>query len=294
MAPQIDAKSNPTAPRRYARDIVDAVLHNMRENLEPLKYSTLAPSRYLVYLHAAEFRRLEGILRRIRLETIRALSAELDAINRRSAPSGMLRKVNAFLGRSVNTVEGAGPEWQIEFLPDPDGELAEGDILVDSELVLPPQPELGAGERTRRITTGRVGHVTTKQVDTVRTASSSTPIVVARIAYVDDEGTHTFDMVKDSIVLGRGGVAYRVDLRIKTAVDVSREHARIRRDPATGRFFLIDLSTLGTTVNGRRAPKGYDEEDGSKRENGVEMPLPDIARIGLAEMIYLDFTATRT
>jgi hypothetical protein len=292
MAPQIDAQSNPTAPRRYARDIVDAVLHNMRQNLEPLKYSTLAPSRYLVYLHPAEFRRLEGILRRIRLETIRALSAELEAINR-SGRSGMFRKVNALLGRSVNTVEGAGPEWQIEFLPDPDGELAEGDILVDSELVLPPQPELGAGERTRRITTGRVGQVTTKQVDTVRTATPSTPAVYARIAYVDDEGTHTFDVVKDSVVLGRGGIAYRVDLRIKSAVDVSREHARLRRDPATGRFFLIDLSTLGTTVNGRRAPKGYDEDAGSKRENGVEVPLPDVARIGLAEMIYLDFTAAR-
>src|SRR6476646_1832247 len=175
MAPQIDAKSNPTAPRRYARDIVDAVLHNMRENLEPLKYSTLAPSRYLVYLHPAEFRRLEGILRRIRLETGRALSAELEAINRRSAPSGMLRKVNALFGRSVNTVEGAGAEWQIEFLPDPDSELAEGDILVDSELVLPPQPELGAGERTRRITTGRVGQRSMSQEDTVKSAGAAAP-----------------------------------------------------------------------------------------------------------------------
>ena len=32
----------------------------MRKNLEPLKYSTLAPSRYTVYLHANEFARLEG------------------------------------------------------------------------------------------------------------------------------------------------------------------------------------------------------------------------------------------
>jgi len=80
-----------------------------------------------------------------------------------------------------------------------------------------------------------------------------------------------------------------VDLRVRSAVDVSREHARIRRDAATGRFFLIDLSTLGTTVNGERVPRGYDEDGGSKRENGVEAPLADGARIGLADMVYLDF-----
>ena len=50
------------APRRPARDIIDAVVDNMRKNLEPLKYSTLAPSRYTVYLHATEFARLEGII----------------------------------------------------------------------------------------------------------------------------------------------------------------------------------------------------------------------------------------
>jgi len=40
------------APRRPARDIIEAILENMRTNLEPLKYSILAPSRYLVYMHA--------------------------------------------------------------------------------------------------------------------------------------------------------------------------------------------------------------------------------------------------
>ena len=37
----------PVRPRRPARDLIEAVLENMRRNLEPLRYSTLAPSRYL-------------------------------------------------------------------------------------------------------------------------------------------------------------------------------------------------------------------------------------------------------
>ena len=78
-------------------------------------------------------------------------------------------------------------------------------------------------------------------------------------------------------------------MRIESSVDVSREHARIRRDPRSGSFFIIDLSTLGTTVNGERVPKGYDEADGTKRENGVETPLPNRARIGLADTVFLQF-----
>jgi len=91
------------------------------------------------------------------------------------------------------------------------------------------------------------------------------------------------------VTIGRGGASFLVDVKVASSADVSREHARIRRDPETGRFFLIDLSTLGTTLNGRHVPRGYDEVDGTKRENGVETPLPDQARIGLAETVYLDF-----
>ena len=42
----------------------------MRRNLETLKYSTMAPSRYVVHLHPAEFARLEGIIRSCRSKTI--------------------------------------------------------------------------------------------------------------------------------------------------------------------------------------------------------------------------------
>ena len=111
----------------------------------------------------------------------------------------------------------------------------------------------------------------------------------ARFLYEDTSGQHSRDVVKDSVTIGRGGVAYPVDIRIVSSVDVSREHARVRRDPQTGRFYLIDLSSLGTTLNGRHVPPGFEEREGAKRENGVETPLPDTARIGLADIVFLDF-----
>jgi FHA domain-containing protein len=74
---------------------------------------------------------------------------------------------------------------------------------------------------------------------------------------------------------------------------VSREHVRIRRDVAADRFFLIDLSTLGTTVNGCRVARGFDEVDGTRRENGSETLLPDVAQVGLAGTVFLDFRKRR-
>jgi hypothetical protein len=277
------------ASRRPARELIDAVVENMRENLEQLKYSTLAPSRYLVYLHANEYARLEGIVPILQEQTVRALSEELERLNRRLV---LHRYADRLLRRQPSLVQNAGMDWHVEFLLDPDGDVRPGDILVASELLLPASPEIGVGERTRRITTVHVGQrVTTREQVVSRLPEASRGCVLARIAYDDDTGHHSHDVVKDSVTVGRGGIAYPVDVRIVASVDVSREHTRIRRDPRTGGFFLIDLSSLGTTVDGRPVPRGYDEVEGTKRENGTEAPLPDRARIGLADAVYLDFQA---
>ena len=78
-------------PRRHARDIIDAVVANMRQNLERLKYSTLAPSRYTVYLHPTEFARLETIIPVLQEQTIRALDEELRRLNAAGSSARWMR-----------------------------------------------------------------------------------------------------------------------------------------------------------------------------------------------------------
>jgi pSer/pThr/pTyr-binding forkhead associated (FHA) protein len=275
-----------TPSRRPARDLIEAVLENMRTNLEPLKYSTLAPSRYVVYLHPDEYARVEGIIPVLQEQTARALGEALQSLNN---PPVYRRYLERIAG-TAPPVENAAREWQIEFHPDADGELALGDILIHSELMLPGgSDDLGAGQRTRRITTVHVGQRTTRREETVSRTMTAPSGVQARLRYEDNAGPHAVDITRESVVIGRGGIAYRADVRIDASVDVSREHARIRRDPATGAFFIIDLSTLGTTLNGQRLPRGYDDAEGTKRENGVETPLPGGARIGLADTVFLQF-----
>jgi predicted component of type VI protein secretion system len=81
-------------------------------------------------------------------------------------------------------------------------------------------------------------------------------------------------------VVGRGGRDYWTDLKLDTLPDVSREHCRLRRDATTGQFFLTDVSSLGTTI------------DGAKAAPQQETPLPARARIGLAGVVYLEFRST--
>ena len=285
-----DSSQQKTATRRPARDIIEAVVDNMRRNLELLKYSTLAPSRYTVYLHATEFARLEGIIPILREQTTRALTDELQKLNHRPR---LLKWADRWRRDSSLEVRNAAAEWQVDFLADPDGDMNDGDLLIDSELILPASPELGVGERTRRITTVHAGSRTSTREQTVNRAPTAAGALFARIEFDDDAGHHVFEVVKDSTTIGRGGIAYPVDIRITSSPDVSREHARLRRDPQTGRFYLIDLSSLGTTLNGRHVPKGFDEVDGTKRENGAETALPDVAKIGLADTITLNFEVRR-
>ena len=178
--------------------------------------------------------------------------------------------------------------WDIRFEPDADNEMAPGDIAVASELTLPPQADY-AGSRTRRVTTMRRGDQTSVS-EAVMPAPATGP-VLATLSFQDRRGPQRVAVTKPQVVVGRGGVGYWVDVRLDTSPDVSREHVRLRRDETTGQFFLKDLSTLGTTLDGTPVPSSIEVVEGRRRDTGVEVPLPARARIGLAGIIVIDFQA---
>ena len=95
---------------------------------------------------------------------------------------------------------------------------------------------------TKRIATRRMGGAeTTSSRATKPRRSAAEPAVAATVGsasrsieYEDNAGRKTFAMTKDQIVVGRGGRDYWTDLKLETLPDVSREHFRLRRDPASG------------------------------------------------------------
>ena len=103
--------------------------------------------------------------------------------------------------------------------------------------------------------------------------------VYAEIRYQDDSGPQLFLMTQDEISIGRGGDNAQVNLALYTNDEVSREHLRLRRDPAQGRFLILDNSMNGTWLNGKRLTRGS------------EAALPTRAQISVAEVITLQFEA---
>ena len=276
-----------------ARDVILEIVRNMKEGLEPLHYSVLPPAVYHVYLHPDDMERLRAIVPRIVEEARRALDAEVEALN---GPSIVERLKLA--RRAAPKVAAPDGGWQIRILENTDDEVAAGDILIYSELALPVKAELGAGSMTRRIATRKLGatQVTTTppaEARGVEGTALEAPApgdgAFAVIEYADNSGRKTFRMTKNEIVVGRGGRDYWTDIKLDTLPDVSREHFRLRRDAASGSFFLKDLSRLGTTIDGQAAPSSIDFSDGGKRDRNVEAPVPPHARIGLAGVVFLDF-----
>jgi hypothetical protein len=270
-----------TGRRMLPRKISSAVLANLQESLVPLVYTTIAPSFYLVYLHPDDFSALEGIVPVLRQEISRALAEATESIAHPPWWAGVLRPVRESLPPIDSTVPAA-----IEILPDPDGEVPPGEVAVHSELRVAPRDF--AGPPTVRVTATTTVCATAEHRDV--SVAAATDGVSAWLRLEDLEGARRHGIVDNPTLIGRGGLGCYVHVRVRTDGQVSKEHCRIRRDESTGAFFIKDLSRNGTSVNGEPVPKGVEFLAAGKRElDGGEVPLPDGARIGLADVLFLDF-----
>lgn len=227
------------------KDIIVAVLDNMRESGEPLLYRTLVPSHFDVYLHRSDYERLSGIFSMIREECVKALDQELAALNRKGLLSGLASKPR---------YENAEKNWSVKFHIDEDNELAPGDILIDSRLVLPAAMEYGVGTRTQKSETLCSGGETKKLRKSQEPKEEKQP-VLARLSYKDSEGNvRGYEMTAPEISVGRGGRNEFCDLELDGPADISRRHFYLRQDPQTGEFFIQDVSRFGTSVSGTKLP----------------------------------------
>ena len=96
-------------------------------------------------------------------------------------------------------------------------------------------------------------------------------------------------MCKDTLTIGRGGSSVWVDVQVFTSSKVSREHCRLRRD-RSGRFFIQDASSWGTSIDGTPVPPAVKGADGVLRP-GIEQELPSPSRIQLADALTIAFAA---
>lgn len=286
-------------PRLTARDIILAITDNLHEGVEPMLYRALVPSLYHVYLHFDDYRRLEGIFPKIIEEARQALDQELEQMNEGAELPWILKRL-PLAGKQSMKFERGERDWFISFHQNTDDDAHKGDIIVDSQFTLPVTHEYGAGSKTKRIVTLHSGgaskllRTSYEESEAAGETSRATERIrhpLANIRYRDTQGDQSYPMTKTQIVIGRGGVGYWVDLKLEAPPDVSREHLRIRHDESSRQFFIKDLSTFGTSIDGRRIPSSVQAANGDKQDKEVWVPLPQKAKIGLADVVFLEFEA---
>jgi pSer/pThr/pTyr-binding forkhead associated (FHA) protein len=271
-------------------DIITLILDEMQAATAPSLYSNLVPNVFDIYMYADDLDRLRPLIGRIRDEATRALSSRITELNKSGLKLPLLRD------RTPRKQYEALGDWALEFHENTDDDAADNALVVVSSFPREAETTERAGTMTERVTKRRLdGNIST--IETMRTADldtkRATGILCAQISYEDQTGAHTYLMTRDTVKVGRGAIDRWVDLKLGSQKDISREHLQIRRDPNSGKFFIKDLSSLGTTVNGKRIPGSIEKVNGEDVDRNIEIPLPDKARIGLAGVLNLEFRAVR-
>ena len=273
-------------------DIISELIRNADAGWFKVRYTILVPCIFNVYLHPRDYKLIQPIAELIREEAVRALKEHLSDLNkpRTARPFG---KRFGSAGEPRPEYKILEKQWLIQFHEDQEERLRPGEIEIYSELGSVRPKDFGAGAMTTFITRNHAQ-------DPLTVGGSSEGAhhqvaeraVLARVRYRDSGMDKTFVMTSEEIVIGRGGKAVWVDLKLEGPADVSREHCRIRRDPKTGAFFIRDLSQFGTTVNGAPIPNSVERvEGGEKVDRNREVLLPSPARITLADVCTLEFEA---
>jgi hypothetical protein len=285
----------PTAPTQAItpKDIIDFLLDEMEQGISPSFYSNLVPSVFDIYLHADDYDRLRPLVPRVKKEAVTALEEKLRSLNKAAEPKLRLPGVAPKKGKPKFETLG---DWSVDLHENMDDDAPEHPLVIHSTFPAAAEPDDRVGTLTERVTkrtaAGETTTTATMRSGPVET-SRAAGLVFASLSYDDDAGSQTYQMTKELIKVGRGGVDRWVDLKLKSKKDISREHLQIRRDPASGNFFIKDLSSLGTTVDGKRVPPSIENVDGSDVDKNVEVPLPPKCRIGLAGVMTIDFKAAR-
>jgi hypothetical protein len=280
------ADEQPTTRQITGDDIISEILRNCEAAAFKIRYTTILPSIYHVYLHPADYDLVRPVIPALTAEARAALIDRLEELTASSRPSAIAKTLGFDSGKQIE-YKILDPDWSIEFHPDAEEKLAPAEIEIYSELASAARPDF-EGAMTR--------HVTRRRSDGQTTVSGSRPSSGsgghhAVIRFQENGNSESFAITKNQIVIGRGGKSFWVDLKLTAPPDVSREHCRIRRDEATGRFFIKDVSQYGTSVNGRRIPSSVNDSSGDQRDKNVEVPLPARCRITLADVVDLDFEA---
>ncbi len=266
-------------------DIISELIRNADAGWFKVRHTVLVPCIFNVYLHPRDFELIQPIVALLQQEAVAALEEYLSKLNKAGASLPFAKRLG-LAGDPRPEYKILEKPWNLQFHADQDERLRPGEIEIYSELGSARPKEFGAGAMTTLITR----HPARDGESVPASRDGASQRIFARLRYRDSGKDNAFVMTSEEIVIGRGGKAVWVDLKLEGPADVSREHCRIRFDAKAGKFFIKDLSQFGTKVNGASIPQSVERiESGEKVDRNREIVLPSPAKITLADVCTLDF-----
>ena len=270
-------------------DIISELIRNVEVGLFKVGQTVLLPCRFNVYLHEQDFDLIHPIAEVVGREAKRALTEHLDRLNKGRPQPAFMKRLGMANSPRKPEYKILEKDWSVEFHRGEEDRLRPGEMEIYSDLGTEQKAELGVGAQTTFVTRHAAEE---PSAPSSKMGLNSPERAFATLRYTDQRGEKVFAMTREEIVIGRGGKAVWVDLKLEGPPDISREHCRIRRDPGTGTFFVKDLSQYGTTVNGRAIPTSIERtEQGDRVDRNIEVPLPPAAKLALADVLVIEFEA---
>ena len=272
-------------------DIISELVRNVDAGQFKVGHTVLLPCRFNVYLHDQDFELINPIAQVVRREAKDALRQHLEQLNKVRPQLGLMKKLLSARPESSREYKILEKDWSIEFHRSEEERLGPGEIEIYSDLGSEQKAELGVGSKTTLITR-HPAHDAFAPSATNSSRFSDRPFALLR--FTDQRGEKVFAMTREEIVVGRGGKAVWVDVKVEGPPDISREHCRIRHDAGSGQFFVKDLSQYGTAVNGKAIPTSIDRTGtGDRVDRNIEVLLPPAAKIALADVLIIEFEAAQ-
>ena len=275
-------------------DIVEEILYNSEQGQFGFPERVIVPAVYHIYLHPEDLDRLKPVEAVILEECKSSLNKRLRHLNRKR------------FGRKSVQYGIQAQDWEIKVLADYHDDAAAGSVKVVSSLAPAEESEL-VGTVTVRVKRSpavktsvnpagaaaaaqptlardtKDARVTKDARETRRATekpTSQTQLAWGTLAWRDDEGDKTFQLVASAASIGRGS---QMDVIIRNASeDVSRRHCSIRLG-VDGKAWICDPGSSNGTML-----------DGAPLTPNTEVALSDAAHISLANgVVTLNFTRRR-
>ena len=312
--PERPAPEAPAVPEVI--DVIDALKASMRAGVQNItEERAVVPGHYVVLLHPDAYDALAPLFEVAWESVTDKLSEEVGRLRHLPyAPRGARPPV-AHSPVSVREVFPLDYAWSVQFCPTrslEDGSDAPIDYVGVATRLKKPGDEHGVagGDPARMTRRGTApGEYETHFVSDANLSGdgsregatfrspyrahrepprSATAAFYVTYVHPDTKESCRFDLAQnDTLVTAEDPDNYGYCLRLDVRYAVSRPHARLRVDPASGTVAVMDMgSSYGTTVNGHKVPP-------SKPFDGVERwePVPVGAEIGLGNYVFLTLHA---